>query len=163
MPIDKRKANWRFDALWAFPLHMAGSTDFTNRKKLLEELDSLLKRDLVDRSTFPTYISSVELNYKLSDLEVAHTNSSTQLPVTGYIQSAPGHKIDSDNLLRWYTALWSPIDGQLVRIHCGTTPIATGTDKTLHIIMYKCTACRVWPSPNAVPAGNRLAQIQQTC
>ena len=28
MPIDERKANWRFDALWAFPLHMAGSTDF---------------------------------------------------------------------------------------------------------------------------------------
>ena len=115
MPIDKRKANWRFDALWAFPLHMAGSTDFTNRKKLLEELDSLLKRDLVDRPAFQTNIGSVELKYKLSDLEVAITNASTQLPVSGYIQSAPGHKIDSDNLLRWYTALWSPIDGQLGR------------------------------------------------
>ncbi len=27
---------------WAFPAHMVGSTDFTNRKKLLEQLDSLL-------------------------------------------------------------------------------------------------------------------------
>ncbi len=118
MPLDVRKANWRFDALWAFPSHMAGSTDFTNRKKLLEGLDSLLKRDLVDRPAFQTNIGSVELKYKLSDLEDAITNASTQLsqlPVSGYIQSAPGHKVDSDNLLRWYTALWSPIDGHLVR------------------------------------------------
>jgi hypothetical protein len=72
MPIDERKeANWRFEAQWALPAHMVGSTDFTGKKQLLEELDSLLKRDLVDRSTFPTYISSVELKYRLSDLEVA--------------------------------------------------------------------------------------------
>jgi hypothetical protein len=45
MPLDVRKANWRFDALWAFPAHMVGSTDFANRNKLLDELDSLLKRD----------------------------------------------------------------------------------------------------------------------
>jgi hypothetical protein len=40
---------------------MVGSTDFTDKKNLPEELDSLLKRDLVDRPTFSTYISSVEL------------------------------------------------------------------------------------------------------
>jgi hypothetical protein len=114
MPIDERKANWRFEAQWALPAHIVGFTDFTDKTKLLAELDSLLKRDLVDRSTFPTYISSVELKYKLSDLEVAHTNASTQLPVTGYIQSAPNHKIDNGNLLRWFTAHWSPIDGRLV-------------------------------------------------
>ena len=41
--------------------HMAGSTDFTYRKKLLQELDSLFKRDLVERPTIQTYILSVEL------------------------------------------------------------------------------------------------------
>jgi hypothetical protein len=61
MPLDVRKANWRFDALWAFPAHMVGSTDFTNRKNLLKELDSLLKRDLVESPTVQTNIGSVEL------------------------------------------------------------------------------------------------------
>ncbi len=79
MPLDVRKANWRFDALWAFPARMVGSTDFTNRKKLLEDLDSLLKRDLVESPAFQANIGSVELKYKLSDLEVAITNASTQL------------------------------------------------------------------------------------
>jgi hypothetical protein len=69
MPIDERKANWRFETQWALPAHIVGSTDFTDKKNLLEELDSLLKIDLVDRLTFPAYISSVELQYKLSDLE----------------------------------------------------------------------------------------------
>jgi hypothetical protein len=75
---------------------MIGSTDLTDKKNLLEELDSLLKHDMVDRPAFPTYISSVGLKCKLSDddsdLEVALTNASTQLPVTGYVQSAPNHK-----------------------------------------------------------------------
>jgi hypothetical protein len=70
---------------------------------------------LVERPTFPTYTSYVELRYKLSDLEVALTNASSQLPVTGYIQSTQTHKIDSGILLRWFTAHWSPVDGQLVR------------------------------------------------
>ena len=112
---------WHFAALWALPAHMVGSTGFTERKNLLEELDSLLKRDLVERPTFPTNISSVELKYKLSDLEVALTNASTHLPVTGYIQSAPTYNFDSVTLLRWFTAHWSPIDGQLVRNHAYLT------------------------------------------
>ena len=59
MLLDVRKANWRFDALWAFPAHTVGSTDFANRKNLPEELDSLLKRDLVERPTFQTNIGSI--------------------------------------------------------------------------------------------------------
>ncbi len=55
MPIDERKANWRFDALWVLPAHRIGSTDFTNRKKLLDELDSLDKRDLMERPTLNMY------------------------------------------------------------------------------------------------------------
>ena len=86
-----------------------------DRKFLLEELDSLLKRDLVERPTFPTYTSNVELKFKLSDLEVVLANACTMLPVTGYIQSAPHCNIDSGNLLGSFEANWSPVDGQLVR------------------------------------------------
>ena len=115
MPGNARKANWRFDALWAFPAQLVGSTESTDRKSLLEKLDSLLKRDLVARPTYPTCTGYVELKYKLSDLEVALTNNSSQLPVTGYIQSAPTHKIESGNLLRWFAAEWSPVDGPMGR------------------------------------------------
>mmetsp|Transcript_3607 Transcript_3607/g.7909 ORF Transcript_3607/g.7909 Transcript_3607/m.7909 type:complete len:113 (-) Transcript_3607:82-420(-) len=110
MPTDARKATWRFEALWAFPAHLVGSTELADRKCLLEELDSHLKRDLVERPTFPTCTGYVELKYKLSDLELVLTNTSTQLPVTGYFQSDPTHKIDS-----------------------GATPIAIGPDWTRRI------------------------------
>ena len=115
MPSNARRAAWRFDALWAVPARLVGSTALTDRTCLLEELDSLLKRDLVERPTFPTYTSNVELKFKLSDLEVVLTNACTKLPVTGYIQSAATYKIDSGNLLRWFEANWSPVDGPLVR------------------------------------------------
>ena len=115
MPSNARKAAWRFDAMWAVPARLVGSTALTDRKCLLEELDSLLKRDLVERPTFPAHTSYVELKFKLSDLDVVLTNACTKLPVTGYFQSAPTYKIDSGNLLRWFEANWSPIDGQLVR------------------------------------------------
>jgi hypothetical protein len=59
--------------LWAVPAQLIGSTALTDRKCLLEELDSLVKRDLVDRLTFPTYTSYVELKSTLSDLEVVLT------------------------------------------------------------------------------------------
>ena len=115
MPGNARKANWRFDALWAFPAQLVGSTESTDRKSLLEKLDSLLKRDLVEHPTFPTCTGYVGLKYKLSDLDVALTKASTQLPVAGYFQSAPADKIESSNLLRWFTAEWIPVDGQLGR------------------------------------------------
>ena len=115
MPCNARRAAWRFDALWAVPAQLVGSAALTDRKCLLEELDSLLKRDLVERPTFPTYTSNVELKFKLSDLEVALANVCTKLPVTGYFQSAPHYNIDSGNLVRWFEANWSPVDGQLVR------------------------------------------------
>ena len=115
LPRDSRKAAWRFDAQWEFPERMVGSTSFTDRNCLLRELDSELKRDLVERPTFPPNTSYVEIKYNLSDLEVALTNPPTQLPVTGYIQSSPTFKVDSSNLLRWFQANWSPVDGQLGR------------------------------------------------
>ncbi len=95
MPSNARKAAWRFDGLWAVPAQLFGSIALTDRKGLLEELDSLLKRDLVECPTFPTYTSYAELKFKLSDLEVVLANACTKLPVTGYIQSAPTDKNDS--------------------------------------------------------------------
>jgi hypothetical protein len=103
MPSNARRggrAAWRFDALWAFPAYLVGSTESNDRKCLPLVFYSLLKRDLVERPTVPTYTSYVELKYNLSDLEVVLTNASTKLPVTGYVQSAPTYNIDSANLLR---------------------------------------------------------------
>ncbi len=101
--------------MWAVPARLVGSTALTDRKCLLEELDSLLKRDLVERPTFPAHTSYVELKFKLSDLEMVLANACTKLPVTGYIQLAPHYNIESGNLLRWFEANWSPVDGQLIR------------------------------------------------
>jgi hypothetical protein len=114
MPSNARRAAWHFDALLAVPAPLFRSPALIDKKCLLEELDSLLKRDLVKRPTFPTYTSNVELKLKLSDLEVVLANACTKLPVTGYIQSAPHYNIDSGNLLRWFEANRSPVDGQLV-------------------------------------------------
>ena len=87
----------------------------TDRNCLLGELDSAFKRDVVERATFPMYTRNVEIKYKLSDLVVTLANPSIQLPVSGYIQSDRNYKIESGNLLRWFSANWSPVDGQLVR------------------------------------------------
>jgi hypothetical protein len=62
---------------------LVGSSALTDKKCLLEELDSLLKRDLVKRPMIPTYTSYVELKFKLSDLEVVLANACTKLPVIG--------------------------------------------------------------------------------
>jgi hypothetical protein len=143
----------RFDALWAFPAQLVGSTESTDRKSLLEKLDSLLKRDLVERPTYPTCTGYVELKYKLSDLDVALTKASTHLPVAGYFQSAPAKNIDSINLLRCFTAEWIPVDGK-----DGTKPIANGPDKTLHISMCMCAA--ILQSLNAVQPRYRFVFAQ---
>ncbi len=55
-------------ALWAVPAQLVGSSALIDKKCLLEELDSLFKRDSVERPTFPTYTSNVESKFKLSDL-----------------------------------------------------------------------------------------------
>jgi hypothetical protein len=85
MPSNARRAAWRFDALCAVPAQLIGSTALIDKQCLLEDLDSLLKRDLVKCPTFPTYTSIVELKFKLSDhdLEVVLANACTKLPVTG--------------------------------------------------------------------------------
>ena len=115
MPPDHRKGAWRFDTLWTLSSHMVASISLADRNSLLSELDSAFTRDVMERETFPPNTNNVEIKYKLSDLEVAINNPSIQLPITGYIQSGRNNKIDSSNLLRWFQANWSPVDGQLGR------------------------------------------------
>ncbi len=94
---------------------MIGSTSFADRCCALDELESAFIRDVVERTTFPMYTINVDIKYKLADLEDAFNDPQNQLHVTGHIQSRRQTKIDSSNLLRWFQATWSPIDGQLVR------------------------------------------------
>ena len=115
MPPDARKGSWCFDTLWTLSTHMVGTVSLTDRNSLLSELDSAFKRDVLERDTFPPNTRSVEIKYKLSDLEVVINNPSIQLPITGYIQSETHHKVASSNLHRWFQANWSPVDGQLGR------------------------------------------------
>jgi hypothetical protein len=154
MPSNARTAAWRFDALWAVPVQLVGPSALIDKKCLHEELDSFLKRDLIECPTFPTYTSNVELKFKLSDLEVVLANACTKLPVTGYIQSAPHYNIDSGNLLRWFEANWSPVTGLPLTVNWfGKTIITNGPKWTLRIGIRKCMASL--PSPHAVQAGNR--------
>jgi hypothetical protein len=138
MPSDARRAVWHFDALWgSVAAQLFGPTALIDGKCLLKGLDSLLKRDLVERPsgpTFPTYTRYVESKFKLSDLEVVLTNTCPKLPVTGYIQSAPTYKIYSQSTVNSF----------------GTTIIANGPKWTLRIGMRKCMASL--PSPHAVQA-----------
>jgi hypothetical protein len=117
MPYGARKGAWHFDTMWTLPASMIGSTSFADRccHGALDELESAFIRDVVERTTFPVYTKNVEIKYKLADLEVALNNPPNQLHITGYIQSQRQMNIDSSNLLRWFQATWSPIDGQLVR------------------------------------------------
>jgi hypothetical protein len=102
MPGDARKSAWHFRvaALWKFSTRMVGSTSCLDRDCLLRDLDSELRRDLLERPSVPTYTSYVEIKYKLSDLEVVLTNASTQLAVAGYFQTSRSYRIDYGNLLR---------------------------------------------------------------
>ncbi len=131
------------------PAQLVGSTALTDRKCLLEELDSLLKRDLVERPTFPTYTSYVELKFKLSDLEVFLTNACTKLPVTGYIQSAPTYKLILVICFVGSKRIGVPLTVNWFGLF-GATIIANGPKWTLRIGMRKCMASL--PSPHAVPA-----------
>ena len=117
MPQDARKGAWRFDTLWKLPTHMVSSTPVTDndRRNVMDQLETAFKRDVVERTTFPMNTRNVEIKYKVSDLDFALSTPPNQLPVTGYIQSERQKKIESGNLIRWFEANWSPVDGQLVR------------------------------------------------
>jgi hypothetical protein len=61
------KGTWHFKALWAFlgtrPTAPIVTSDF------LVEVDSVLRRDLLEQETCPAHLRSAQLKYKLSDLK----------------------------------------------------------------------------------------------
>ena len=116
MPCSARKGTWHFESLWTFPFSRPISPIITS--DLLLDVDSELQRDLLERDTRPPYIRSVELKYKLSDLEAALiplNKAPITFRVNGYIQLDVNRAVERDNLLRWFQATWSPVDGQLGR------------------------------------------------
>ena len=113
MPPSDRKGSWYFETTWTFSGPRPTASIVTSG--LLVEVDSALTRDLLERETLAAYLRSARLKYKLSDLEIALKRNPITLQVTGYIQSAVNRAIDHDHLLRWFTAEWSPVDGQLGR------------------------------------------------
>ncbi len=82
---------------------------------MLYDVESELQRDLLARGTRTPDLRSAELKYKLSDLEAALKTQQIIFRVNGYIQLDVYRAIDRDNLLRWFQATWSPVDGQMGR------------------------------------------------
>ena len=111
MPPSDRKGSWNFETLWTFQGPLPTAPMVTSG--LLVDVDSALRRDLMERETRPPNLRSAQLKYKLSDLEVALNKNPITLHVTGYIQSHVNHAVELDKLLRWFAAEWSPVDGQL--------------------------------------------------
>ena len=108
MPPDARKGSWRFDTLWTLSTHMVESVSLTDQNSLHSELESAFKRDVLERDTFPPNTRSVQIKYKLSDLECAIHNPSIQLPITGMNQRAEDvcilKLVPQQRLLLWIAA-----------------------------------------------------------
>ena len=107
---NTKKGTWRFKANWTLPARLVG-TCFSDPSRVLEELDSEISRDLLERQTKPRFLRNIELRYSLADLEL--NNIPMVLSVDGYIQSEIGHSIDHDNVNRWIPADWIPVENQL--------------------------------------------------
>ena len=89
------------------------STDPILLQRELQDVDVELKRLVMERQVFPLYLGNVELKYKLSDWELARTETPIRLPVQGYIQTEKNFSIDLHNLNVWFDANWSPVENQL--------------------------------------------------
>ena len=109
---NTKKGTWRFKANWTLPARLVGNC-FSDPSRVLEELDSEISRDLLDRQTRPRFLTNIELRYSLADWEF--TNIPMVLSVIGYIQSERGHSVDHDNVNRWIPADWIPVENQLRR------------------------------------------------
>ena len=115
--MSERKGAWRFSAVWTCPGHMVAtsSTDPSRLQRELLELDTELKRLVLERQRFPHYLRNIEFKYKLSDWELARTKTPIHLPVQGYIQSNKIFSKDLHNQKAWFDANWSPVENQLRR------------------------------------------------
>ncbi len=114
---NKRKAAWRFTAVWTFPGNMVAtiSTDPIVSQNEVLQMETEMKRLVLHAQRFPPHLRNIQLKYKLSDWELAQTKIPIQMPVQGYIQSEDSHSIDFHNLNQWFNANWSPVENQLRR------------------------------------------------
>jgi len=114
---NKRKAAWRFTAVWTFPGNMVAtvSTDPIVLQNEARQMETEMKRLVLQAQRFPPHLRNIELRYKLFDWELDGTKIPIQLPVQGYIQSQNNYSIDFHNLNQWFNANWSPVENQLRR------------------------------------------------
>ena len=145
--MGKRKGAWRFSAVWAFPGHMVAtsSTDPILLQNELRQMETEMKRLVLQAERFPPNLRNIELKYRLSDWELARTKIPMLLPVQGYIQSRKKYSIDFDQLNRWFNANWSPVENQLR----GTQPIWFGPQPAR--LSYPVYPARQ-PGPSPAPA-----------
>ena len=115
--MSKRKGAWRFSAVWTFPGNMVAtiSTDPIVLQNEVRQMETEMKRLVLQAQRFPLHLRNIELRYKLSDWELARTKIPIQLPVQGYIQSKRKFSIALYNLNQWFNANWSPVENQLRR------------------------------------------------
>ena len=115
--MSKRKGAWRFSAVWTFPGDMVAtiSTDPIVLQNEVRQMETAMKRLVLQAERFPLNLRNVQLRYLLSDWELARTKTPIQLPVQGYIQSQDNYSIDFHNLNQWLNAYWSPVENQLRR------------------------------------------------
>ena len=115
--MSKRKGAWRFSAVWTFPGDMVAttSTDPIVLQNEVRQMETIMKRLVLEAQRFPLYLRNVQLRYLLSDWELARTKIPIQLPVQGYIQTQNKYTIDFHNLNQWFNANWSPVENQLRR------------------------------------------------
>jgi hypothetical protein len=69
--MSTRKAAWSFSAVWTFPGHTIASSSFDQSILHCEirQMETELKRLVLDQLRFPLVLRNVELIYKLSDWE----------------------------------------------------------------------------------------------
>ena len=115
--MSQRKGAWRFSAVWTFPADMVAtlSTDPVVLQNEVRQMETVMKRLVLQAQRFPLHLRNIQLRYKLSDWELARTKIPVQLPIHGYIQSQDNYSIDFHNLNQWFNASWSPVENQLRR------------------------------------------------
>jgi hypothetical protein len=113
----KRRAAWTWRSVWTLPGNMVATTS-SDPIRLRDEqlqLDTELKRLVLEAERCPQNLRNIELKYKHSDWELARTKTPICLPIEGYIQSMNHKALDLDNLNLWFNANWSPVLDQLRR------------------------------------------------
>jgi hypothetical protein len=94
--MSKRKGAWGFSAVWTFPGHMIAttSTDTILLQNELLQMETEMKRLVLQAQRFPLCLRNIQLKYMLSDWEQARTKNPIQLPIQGYIQTQNYYSID---------------------------------------------------------------------